>query len=394
MDADKIARGVAEPPVRTENGLCSRYRCSKSQCTACADVCPAAGALRLTEQGVEINDACVACGACVSACPNGAIQSAQTDRALAVRIRALVEPEKPFRVACESADGPADMVVACLSRLTEALLLEPLRWGTERVEILDPGCKGCPLEKASPQWERVFQLAGSLCEAAGLDRDRIIRVPVPRRDPKVAPSAPEEAVSRRDLFCSFARKTAKVAATALPDMQPQRAPAELFRDALQRHHENPKRSHLLEVLQSLSSAGARSKKIPVEGRPFADLEVTSKCMGCNVCETLCPVGAIGRREENGVFALEFDPACCTGCRVCEMACLPKAIRVKESFDLHALMDCRVTTLIRSNRRTCQACRADFLDDASDFCPLCLLTERRQKAMARRWILGGNGNGRA
>jgi len=30
----------AESPVQVESSLCSRFRCTKSQCTACAAVCP------------------------------------------------------------------------------------------------------------------------------------------------------------------------------------------------------------------------------------------------------------------------------------------------------------------------------------------------------------------
>ena len=92
-----IVKIRAEPPVQVESSLCARFRCTKSQCAACAIVCPVPGAVRFVEQGVEITEACVACGACASACPNGALRPLEGDRRLAERIRDRVRPAAAFR---------------------------------------------------------------------------------------------------------------------------------------------------------------------------------------------------------------------------------------------------------------------------------------------------------
>ena len=113
----------AESPVQVESSLCARFRCTKSQCAACAIVCPVPGAVRFIEQGVEITEACVACGACASACPNGALRPLESDRQLAERIRDRVRPAAAFRIACTRAKDRADVVLPCLSRLTEAIVL-------------------------------------------------------------------------------------------------------------------------------------------------------------------------------------------------------------------------------------------------------------------------------
>lgn len=389
VNMDNIVEIQCEPPVRVENELCSRFRCTKSQCVACAAVCPVPRAVRLVEQGVEITDACIACDACASACPNGAIQPAESDWRLAERMRERVRPPAGFRIGCERAEGPADFVVPCLSRLTEAVLLEPIRCGAERVELLAPDCSGCQLERAAPQWGRVLNLARALCESAGFDADRIVRTDAPRgkrERTRIPLSAPG---SRRAMFRAFAKWTAKTVAAAMPDVAPEQTAAEPFRDIVQRHPENPKRSHLLEVLQSLPGAEAQPTVVPAAGKPFAHLEVTPGCVGCNVCETLCPVGALRRRGENGTFALDFNPALCTGCRVCEVACFHRAVRVRETVDLSVLFERRSATLISATRRTCRACHETFLGDASEFCPSCLVSGDRRDAIARRFFLGGN-----
>lgn len=370
--------------LQVTRGLCSRYRSSKSACAACVEACPVPGAVAVGEDGVTVADSCVACGACVSACPNGAIQPAESDRALAGRMRALVRREEPFRIACSRAEATADLEVACLSRLTEALLLEPVRWGAGRVEIVSPDCSACSFQKAMPRWEKVPVLARLLCDGAGVDPLRITRATAHTREAPALPVGPQLPVGRRAFLRSFAQQAVCAAADAIPDMEPRQTEAELFREAIRQHGTNPKRSHLLEVLEGFACTPEGPRPVPQEGLPLADIEVSSACRGCNVCETLCPVGALIRRVEGQEFTLEFDPSLCTACRVCEVACFPKAVRIKETFDLAGLYGHRKVGLVRAGIRTCRACQSDFLGDASEICPLCIATQERRLEPPRLW----------
>lgn len=379
--------GVAAPPlVRVERGLCSRFRCSMSKCTACAMVCPVPGAVRFSEQGAEISEACVGCGACASACPNGALRPSEGDRQLVQRIRRKVKPGLAFRIGCTHAEGLAELVLPCLGRLTEALILEALRGGAQSVELLDPGCAGCGLNKAAPQWQRTLQFARSLCDCAGLAEARVTRRAVPYGKSLETPDPAQINKGRRALFRSITDrwKAADIAEAANADA------AAPFREVVRKHHENPKRSELLDLLPGLQSgAGTRPTPVPAASVPLATLEVDSRCTGCDVCETLCPVGALGHSETAGRYALEFKPELCTGCRICEAACFHKAIRVQETVDLAVLMDRRRVTLIAAPRRTCSACGELFLDESSSqFCPSCLVSGSRRQSIAQRFFSRG------
>ena len=386
---DMLAKIQPELPASVEHGLCSRFRTTKSYCTSCAVVCPVPGAVQFAEQGAEITDACVGCGVCASACPNGAIRLKESDPQLAERIRSRVRSGEFFRIACPRAKGKVDLVIPCLGRLTEGLLLEPIRGGAARVELLDPDCSGCGLQRAAPQWERVLFLAQALCESVGFTASRVWRVQVSVGKPQEIREDSESPNPRRAMFRGIAERWKETVTVAAADGgAAEQKSTEVFRDAVQQHHDNPKRTELLQVLRALPGAEARSKSLPSSGLPIADVEVGSQCVGCNVCETLCPVGALRHREANGVYALDFFPALCTGCRVCEAACFYQAIHIRETVELSVLFNQPSVTLISAPRQTCRSCHEIFLGEASEVCPSCQVSGDRRESIARNFFLGG------
>jgi formate hydrogenlyase subunit 6/NADH:ubiquinone oxidoreductase subunit I len=150
----------------------------------------------------------------------------------------------------------------------------------------------------------------------------------------------------------------------------------------------PKRAELLKVLGELPVARVIPMPVLAAAAPLGDLAVDRQCVGCNVCETLCPSGALRHRDSGAGYALEFEPALCTGCRVCEDACFYKAIHVRESADASVLLSRPHRTLLAAPRQICGACREPFLGESPGLCPPCRVSDRRRAAIARRMVLGG------
>ncbi|MBI4616808.1 MAG: 4Fe-4S binding protein [Planctomycetes bacterium] len=404
MSAQGFLESVGGPPVRIDDTLCSRYRSTKSGCSACLDACPIPGALDAANGGIRVQDPCVGCGACLSACPNGALKGEIGDRSLAARMRLTVRQGSPYRIACDRVDGARwaqesgaapDLVLPCLSRATEALLLEPVRLGARRIELLVPGCEDCPLARAAAQWRRTVDLARSLAAGLGIRDVEYSVADAPRLIPDdTDPVRPETGprVSRRDALHALFRRGRAAAAGALAPAEPAKTPAEVFRENVRRHPENAKRTHLLEIVAALAPGSTGSAPFPREGTPFAELDVNERCVGCDVCETLCPVGAIRRKTEGASFALEFEPGLCTGCGICAQACLFRAIHLRTTFDPTLLARRGWTTVFEAEKTRCRICGVECVGRASDVCRLCELQSRRQKAFARQLFSGGNGRG--
>ena len=381
---DQPVKTVTTPPVEVASELCSRYRCSKSDCTACAAVCPVPGAVACTEQGAQVTASCVGCGACASACPNGAIRPQENDQRLAARLRQATQAGSPLRIGCAWAQAQVDVVVPCLARLTEALLLAPIQGGASQVELLAPDCAACGFKKAAPQWERTLAFTGGLCQTAGLPVGRVRRVLVPRGKAEEVATPSNVNQSRRAMFRGFADRWKAVGVS----MEAEQAQPETFREIVQRHGENSKRSDLLKVLAELPPATPASTVVQADAVPLAQLAVDQHCVACNVCETLCPVGALSHRDDGARYALELDAARCTGCRVCEAACYHQAIHVGKTVDLATLFTRPHVTLFSAERRTCRTCRDSFVDNTSDLCPACRLSGERREATARLFLSGG------
>lgn len=382
-----------EAPVRLDSTLCSRFRSTKSECAACAVVCPVPGAVSLGDgagnNGAAISAACVGCGACVSACPNGAIRLMEDDGRVAERISQRVRVGEVFRIACTQAEGRADFVLPCLSRLTEAMVLEPIRSGVQRVELCAPDCSGCGLRKAAPQWERTLAFSQALCETAGLGAQRVSSVRVALGDAQEIRLPARVSNSRRRLFGAIAERWRASGDAPYETKAVEEPKPEAFREIVQRHSENSKRTDLLGLLDTLPGLKVTSKEALAAGFPLAQLDVDSRCVGCNVCETLCPTGAIAHREVEGTYTLEFQAAQCTGCRVCELACYHQALHVQETVDLSLLFERRRKTLVTARLGKCQACGERILAQTSDYCPACQLSGNRRDAMARRFFSKGN-----
>ncbi|HET8577193.1 MAG TPA: 4Fe-4S dicluster domain-containing protein [Methylomirabilota bacterium] len=378
------------PPVAVEQALCSRFRTPKSACSACAELCPT-GAIRIADRGAEIVGTCHGCGVCFAACPNGAFRiTKKDDQTILGEIRErCTPPPSEFRIRCARGEGAADLVVPCLGRLTEVMVLEPLRLRAQAVEILEPACDACPSKRAVAGLRGLLRRARFLSELVGRESDAIRRRRVPLRS---GIAKQERPVTRRDFLRAMQSQAVGLAAsTSLPAFPVSAAPeGPSFRDLLEQRRDNPKRSLLIECLKGFAaregeapqvasrpSPAIRAVEVPAGDALMAALEVTPRCTACNVCATLCPTGAIIADWTDSEFVLRFRPWACTNCEVCVLVCGPKAIHARRTARLDSLLGTQEVRLFQAPKATCRLCRDAFPASGSEICPLCTEMQKRR-----------------
>lgn len=383
---DKILNNHA---VKIENRLCSSFRTTKSDCSRCVELCPV-DAIQLSNEGVEITGGCINCGVCTSVCPNGVFGLEEMDdRRILQEIGAKCRGLTTFRISCEHGDTASELILPCLGRLTEVILLEPIRLDAERIEILQPSCRECPNVKASPHINRIIERTLYLYEMLGIRKESILVRSLELGDKRNAklrtPNSELNALSRRRFLGEVKQRAMEIAVASIPDTEDKNGKKEeVFRDVIHSRAENLKRSLLIQTLKGFSSdelQGINKVDVPSEDAIVAGFEVNHRCTGCGVCVTLCPTGAIIQHMNGSDFYLGFRADLCTNCQVCVKTCMSEAIKAKEKVSLNNLLNQNEVRLFEVKRKTCVVCRMDFIvqDPDNGICPLCM--ERHRKQMA-------------
>lgn len=345
-----------------EPRLCSRGRFPRSRCQLCLQGCPSA-ALSYDKTLKIDNNRCTNCGICISRCPNGVFWSRKRgDEVIAQDIQRLLDNTGGHSIvfACpRSTQNDNIIILPCIGKLTENLLVAPFIFGASQVEIQWPECSGCACGKCLSHLEQVISFSRQLITLMGKTESNIRVTKVGKQFTLL--SAPDR-LSRRDLFRRLKVEVRTTGATLLPEF------GGIHQNNAWAQFIGAKRSHLLKTLRTFS--GQRSTCVPAENIPLANVEINNSCTGCPVCTVLCPTGALGKVEDNKGVDMYFRPDICTGCNICREACLFKAITFTSTIELLNLVTGQVRKLVHLHRKSCSRCGMEFLSTEQEICMTC------------------------
>ena len=367
MDFIQLVNKLDKGYLSINKNLCSWIRHHKSSCHRCLEACPQKS-IRLDKEIIVDDEQCDGCGICLAICPTGVFQpTKEGDREIISWIKGHLEQktDKILRIQCKKGDQNKKglLYVSCLGRLTENILLGAFAYGAEEIALRKGNCPECPWHTGEHIFRTTLNLTHFLAQLVGIDPTRIREVESFPEDNSVSFHT-EVSLSRRGLFRAFKGKALEKASELLPE-RTTKIPGNQWA-----HYDNPRRRLLLEILQRFPRLYPVTVKVS-EDLPFADLEISNDCLGCNVCETLCPPGAIERKINDGRVIISFDPRLCTNCYVCQGVCWVKAIKNKEPLYLTQLFTQGKRELIQLEERVCKFCGTHLLGVRGDYCPSCL-----------------------
>jgi ferredoxin len=286
---------------RLHPGRCLRGRFARSACRRCADAC-AKNAIDCTE-GLPVvrAAACTGCALCQSACPSGALGEPD---ALNRLLDALGDRPQPV-IGCSQPGVRAHARIPCLGLLDPEALLA--------LAILFPGgltfdltrCAACPNAAVVPVLRR------QLTSLAALPDFPAGRLRLAETEAELG--FREDALSRREFFTFFRKRSAAAAGTALRQLQPP-LPESYGAKRLPAGRRLLLRALPLLPLPLRSAAAEQFFPIIVFG---------PECSRCTACVGICPTGALATSADDPPHPV-FEPSFCTGCAACTEFCRRQA----------------------------------------------------------------------
>ena len=356
--------------LSVSDAICLRLRSRYSECSFCVDACPV-GAIRFSDDSLDVSSACLGCARCAAACPTGALKANRFPD-LSVLPRAALEAgvlevectrvprraaaKNALRLRCAGGIGAHDLLGLYAER------------ECRNVKVVDRGlCGDCPAaDHGRHPAAAAVSKARALLEGFGAPYAEGVAFEFRRLPqgacPLPAPHAePEPDASRRD----FLRRLVSVRQAApAADATPARLEAKLI---------PIQKTRALSALQRIAAMAGGAMPAAL----FPKIEISERCANHGVCATLCPIGALRRYEADGESGVEFDASACIACGDCQNTCPEQALRLMPQATSGVAAG--ATRITRWVVRECYECGREFADSgAGNLCPTC----RKTRDLAR------------
>lgn len=356
--------------ISVSEGYCINLRGRLDACDLCQRACHTA-AITLTRDEVTIDPApCVGCGACVPACPAGAITHKRFDPEA---FSASAVTDRVARIDCAQSETGGS-AIPCHRMLDARLMAALFAEGAARIEITGTeNCLGCPSGDARPALAVAVRTLGSWF---GERAPQVVFAGAETGTETGNAAEAKRATERRHLLRGAFRTLSADPRPAPP------ATAPSFDDLLGTGETGeitvarPVPYQQALALHRADLPFRKGGQVGATGRTIGE-----ECSGCMVCAELCPTGALGSDVAPGHRLVSFDPALCTNCTLCLKVCPMAVISARALRGVAAATSGREILFARVER-TCTECGAGFAAASGGaICPEC----EKDREMDDEWL---------
>ena len=331
---------------------CAVVRNRNAQCMRCVNACTSGCIAMVDDELVITPDKCIGCGTCATVCPTCALEALNpNDEELllsAAKVLRATQGEVVF--ACEQilskTKEPLDpeklIVLPCLGRVEETLLISLVNAGATRFSLVKANCEKCDYAVGLTTAQAVCDTTNTLLETWNKD----VRANIVEELPAIVFLAEDKEYdeSKREFFTGLYKGAKSTAAdiadsavkTALGEKKeseeeepPKPKYVKVTKEGVLPRFLPTRRRHLLENLIALGEP----QDVMIDTRLFGHVMIDlGLCNSCQMCATFCPTGAISKiPESDGGFGIIYIPSVCVKCRCCTDICNMKALTLSEEI---------------------------------------------------------------
>lgn len=324
-------------------------------CDQCVTACPVQAIELNPSQTPKLNTSkCIDCGQCQTACPTQAFSHPKLS--LNNKELASLNPDQTLYITCNKSTfkNPNTWQTSCLKALSTGHLLTLSQRFPKVVLVKNSDCIKCGSNIPSPgdsyqqakMWLEYFKQSHKISTLYTQDQGLKKRHKL---------SDHPESISRRALFRNLVQRT----------HTPQNY-APTTRPGHDKRHQNIEQIELINQLSLLS----KQTQQPLPEKLLPNLSVSDACCNQQVCQSVCPTGAIFNYQADDSTGLVFDATRCIECNACEQFCPDKNITL---YATHGRLQPKALT--RHTLTSCFKCGTSFSHDQqankdSKICPTC------------------------
>ncbi len=351
MKRREILNQLRLEKIEVEEKACKNFANRHVECNDCERACPT-NAIQMEQNIPVINQGnCIDCGICVSTCTVYAIDHIQNPY---MEIGKAIDTHPTASITCKQLEEyQKGIKIPCYLYLDLPLLM---KFKNNEIKIYLKPCETCEKNEVIDVELHINRLQQELDKLNIALKLKIEREKTMKEDDPVV-----KGITRRELLKIFSIKNIREIITEEKE-EVQEISVLTGKDKILF-----KRNIMNQYFNQQDND--RQNKISLPFNQFLKIDPIDQCRGCDICQRICPTGAIKWINDQNNAILQFDTHACIACKKC--AVCPDQVIQFQPIDMKEYLTVQNKTLIKLNLKQCNECGETFKTNLEiEVCEFC------------------------